>query len=109
VSERVELRHHTDAGADLRAVRGRVEPEEAQRARMTPATRSDHPHRAALAGAVGAEEAEHLAGLHLHVDAADGGEVSEALDELLGDDEWFRHGGATVPGERLDDSASSGR
>ena len=56
----------------------------------------DHAHRAALAGAVGAEEAEHLAGLHLHVDAVDGGELAEAFDELVGDDQRFGHAGWTV-------------
>ena len=42
---------------------------------------ADHPHRRRLAGTVRAEEAERLAALHLDVDAVDGGEVAEALDQ----------------------------
>ncbi len=46
----------------------------------------DHFHRRRFAGAVRAEEAEHLPGFHLEGDAVDGGEVAVALGQLPGFD-----------------------
>ena len=59
----------------------RVEAEDPQLAGGGRRGAADHPHRRRLAGAVGSEEAERLAAVDLDVDAVDGGEVAEALDQ----------------------------
>ncbi len=46
----------------------------------------EHPDHGGLAGAVGAEYAEDLAAAHFEVDAVDGAEVAEGLDEPGGAD-----------------------
>ena len=48
--------------------------------------RREHPEHRGLAGAVGAEHAEDLAAAYLEVDAVDGAEVAEGLDEPGGVD-----------------------
>ena len=78
----IGLRHHADPRADLLAVGGRVESEDRQLALGHRRDAADHAHRRRLAGAVGAEEAERLASVHLDIDPVDGGEVTEALHEL---------------------------
>ena len=55
---------------------------------------ADHAHRRGLAGAVGAEEAERLAAVHVDVDAVDRGEVAEALHQPAGVDQRQVVGGA---------------
>ena len=52
-----------------------------------PQQAEEQPDEGGLAGAVGAEEADHLAGSHLEVHAGDGGEGAEAAHGALGDGE----------------------
>jgi len=51
-----------------------------------PQDRGEDPDGGRLAGAVGAEEAEHGAGRDGEIDPVEGGDVSEPLDEAGGDD-----------------------
>ena len=85
--ERVFLRDDPEARADLRAFVHGIHAENAQRAAARRRDAADHPHRGALAGAVGPEEAERLARLHREVDSVDCGEVAEALRQSLRMDE----------------------
>ena len=91
VVERVLLRAHAEPATDRRAVGGGVHAEDPQLAGAHRAHRRDHPHRARLAGTVGAEEAERLATAHLHVDALDGLEVAERLAQSPCRDHGFCH------------------
>ena len=90
--EVVLLRHDAEPAADLRAVGRGIHPEDAQRAARYRRHAADHPHGRALAGAVGAEETEGLAGIDHEVDAVDRDERAEPLRERVGVDERIRHG-----------------
>ena len=85
--EGVLLRHDAEPGADARPVGARVEAQHPQRAVGDRRDAADHAHRRGLAGAVGTEEAEGLAAVHVDVDAVDGGEVTEALHQPAGVDQ----------------------
>ena len=52
--------------------------------------RAQHVDRRRLAGAVGAEEAEDLAGLHLEIDAANRPHLAKGLDEVADGDRGRR-------------------
>ena len=82
VVEGVLLRADPEPAADGRAVRRRVEAEDAQVAVGHRRDGRDHPHRRGLAGAVGAEEAERLAPAYGDVDAAHRLEVAERLAQV---------------------------
>ena len=87
-----------------------IETEDPERPRRDRRDAADHPHRRALAGAVRPEEAERLAALDVEVDAVDGDELAEALDEAARVDRWGRlaHGlqttyaGRMAPSRRFD-------
>ena len=79
--EVVLLRDDAEPGADARAVAVGVHAQDAQLAVRARGDAADHPHRGGLAGAVRPEEAERLPAPDLDVDAADRGEVAEALDQ----------------------------
>src|SRR6185437_2852817 len=81
--EGVLLRDDAETRADLRALLHGIHVEDAQRAAARRRDAADHPHRRALAGTVRAEKAERLARLYREVDAVDGGEVAEALQQAL--------------------------
>ena len=65
--------HHVETGHPRDAGRG-------------PQQGGEHPHGRALAGAVGAEEAEHLARLDLEIDTVDRPHVAEVTNETFGID-----------------------
>ena len=79
-----------------RAVRTRIQPEHAQRAAAARRHAGDHPHGGGLAGAVGPEEAEHLAAAHVHVDPANGLDRAEALAQSAGLDQSVPHAGTVT-------------
>ena len=66
------LGHVADAAADLGGVARQVDARDPGVARRRADERREHAQRRRLAGAVGAEEAEDLAGADLEVDAAHG-------------------------------------
>ena len=86
--ERVLLGYDAEACADRasRAWRGPC-PSTRERAVRDRRDAADHPHRARLAGAVGAQEAERLAPRDVEVDPVDGREVAEALRQAAGMDD----------------------
>ena len=83
-----EARHAVERGhAGLR-----VAPEEPHAALAGADEPQHHPQRRRLAGAVGAEVAEDVAGKHGEVDAGDRHQVAVALDEAADLDGWrLRH------------------
>jgi hypothetical protein len=85
--EVVLLRDDAQPRADRRPVAARVHAQHPQLAVGDRGDAGDHAHGRRLAGAVGAEEAERLAGLDLEVDAVDRDVLAEALGERLGLDE----------------------
>ena len=93
--ERVE-RGLLQRGADQRAHRGalalNVVPGHARAARGGRQQRGEHVHGRRLAGAVGAQEAEHLAGLDPQLDAVHRARaLLEIAHEVDGFDGGFRH------------------
>ena len=84
-----------------RRARGRA-AEQPDRARRGPEQAEQQPDEGGLAGAVGAEQADHLAGAHLEVDAGDGGERAEAAHDAA-----RRRRGVGRPGRRA--RAAAGR
>ena len=75
-------------------------PVEQDRPCVGPRDAHDHAQRRGLARAVGPEEAEDLAGPHVEVEAAYGGDVPEALrDPLDGEKRRAVHGGRLHPCE----------
>ncbi len=92
--EVVDLRHHAEARLDLACLRARIHADDAERAVAERAGTRDHAHGAGLPGTVGAEEAERLAGMHVEIDAVDGGELAEPLRQAAGVDKGGgrRHG-----------------
>ena len=81
------LGHHRDSLADLDAVR-RVErqPRDTGRARGGGDQGGEHAHGRRLAGAVRAEEAEHLAGADAEGDVVDREPLTEPLRQVLDDE-----------------------
>jgi hypothetical protein len=55
------------------------------------------PDGGGLAGAVGAEEADHLARVNLQGERVDGGDRAEAFGQLVGDDRRDGHGSSSSP------------
>ena len=90
--ERLLLRGDTEVGTDLRAVRDRVEPEDAQKPARWRRDAADHPHRRGLPRSVRTQEPECFAALDVEVDAVHGDEAAEALDEAAGMDQRQRLG-----------------
>ena len=68
-------------GAHLVRRRDEVVAHDARRARVGPRQRRQHAHQRRLAGAVRAEDGEDHAARHVEVDAVDGAQVAEPLDE----------------------------
>ena len=77
------LMHHADAGAD--GVAGAVEADrlavDEDFALVRPVEAGEHVHQGGLAGAVFAEQAEHLAGADVEVDGVVGDQIAEALGD----------------------------
>ena len=67
------LQHHTDAWPQPRVVGDRIEPEHLDGAGIGADESLAHLHRGGFAGAVGAEQRQHLSGVHLEVELGDGG------------------------------------
>ena len=84
--EVVVLRNDAETLADGRPVALWIEIEDRQLAPGAWRHCADHPHRGALAGAVGPEEAECLALLDGEVDAVDRVELAEAFPQPSSDD-----------------------
>ncbi len=81
--ERLVLEDEADVPADVVALGGDVEAAHAGGAGGGPRERAEHVDRRALAGAVGAEEAEDLAASDGERDAADGLDLAVGLGELV--------------------------
>ena len=62
------LQHHTDASADLRVVGERIQAQDLDAARVGLDEALAHLHSRGLARTVGAEQREHLGGLHVEVE-----------------------------------------
>ena len=67
------LQHHADARPQPRVVGDRVQPEHLDGAGVGADEPLAHLHRRGLAGAVGAQQREHLGGVHLEVEVGNGG------------------------------------
>ncbi len=80
--ERELLRHVADALARRGARRAQVDAGDAQRAAGRRQQAAEHAEGGRLAGAVGAEQAEDLAGLDLEADVVDGGEGAELAHQI---------------------------
>ena len=78
-----ELACETDAGAHPLRFVGDVEAQHGRLAGVGAEDRRQHPHGSGLAGAVGAEQAEHGCGRDLEVDAVERDHVAEALLQTL--------------------------
>ena len=78
-----ELACETDAGAHPLRFVGDVEAQHGRLAGVGAEDRRQHPHGSGLAGAVGAEQAEHGCGRDLEVDAVERDDVAEALLQTL--------------------------
>jgi hypothetical protein len=92
--ERGRLQLDTDHGADLVGLADGVEARHLDAAGVGLAQALDHLEGGGLAGAVGAEDAEDLAGADVEVDAGDGGEAFVAFDEAADlDDRGGARGG----------------
>ena len=79
--ERGVLEHGADAGGGLLELVVAL-PVERRRSRRRPHEAEQRAQRRALAGAVGAEEAGHAAGLDVEGEVVDGGDAAEALGEV---------------------------
>src|SRR5204862_3317448 len=87
------LEHDAEALADFGLVRGGVQAVELERATRGAQQRGEHLDGRRLAGAVGAEEREDLAGLDVEGDVVDGGDGAERPDDVLdADDGVSGHG-----------------
>ena len=84
--DRGVLAGEADPGSHRVGLAGDVEPEDRRRAAVGGDDGGEDPHGRGLAGAVGAEDAEHAAGRYLEVDTGEGLEVAEALRETLDPD-----------------------
>src|SRR5689334_13244130 len=80
--ERELLTHVADAALDPLALGVDIVAGDARRSRRRREEAGEYPDRGRLAGAVGAKEAEHLAGGDVEGDVIDGGEVAKATREL---------------------------
>ena len=88
--ERGVLEDEADVAADVVALGDDVEAADARRPRTSAGEGAEHVDRRALAGAVGAEEAEDLARRDGERDAADGVDLAVGLDEPLDVDRGLR-------------------
>ena len=83
------LGHDRDPAADLHAVLGRErESGDGGRPRGRGEERAERSNRGRLAGAIGAEEAEHLTASHLERDVGERAAVAELLREMLDRYRW---------------------
>src|SRR5262249_48190024 len=80
---RHRLRDHANRAAHPVGLLPDVEAVDDGRAGGRRQQRDEHANQRRLAGAVGAEQAEELAGLHRERNPVDGGEVAELLDDPL--------------------------
>ncbi|CAB4894478.1 unannotated protein [freshwater metagenome] len=80
------LQCHADSAPHLVGIFDHVEASHVRGARCGPQQGGEHAYGGALAGTVRAEEAEHLTGVHLQVDAIDGFDIAEVAHEALGVD-----------------------
>ena len=88
--QRGVLEDQADVAAHVVALRDDVEAADARRAGRRLGQRAEHVDRRALAGAVGAEEAEDLARRDGERNAADGVDVAVGLDEVVDLDGGWR-------------------
>ena len=79
--ERRELSGHRDLGAHLLRRPHQVMAHDAGAALIRTRQRCQHAHQRRLAGAVGAEDGEYHAPRHFEIDAVNGTQIAEALDE----------------------------
>ena len=84
-------RQISDPGADRHAVPARVETEELGRSRRRALEVEQRPDRRRLPGAVGPQEAEHLAWFDVEVDVLDATSAAVALRQLMGLDHRRAH------------------
>jgi hypothetical protein len=90
-----------DQPADRRGVADDVDTGDLGPPGVRPQQRGEDVHGRGLAGAVGAEQAQHRARLHLQRDAVEGADVlAVRLDEVLGDDRGTTHAGDRTDGAR---------
>ena len=89
-----DVRHEAEDAPDLVGVPGDGEAGDLGLAARRPQQRGEDAQRGRLAGAVGPDQAEDLAGLDGQVDAGDGQRAVVALDEALGAND---RGHSTVP------------
>ena len=89
--KRDALRHDTDLTLHFDWIIGEIDPENFHAAGRRREEAGEHFDRGGFAGAVGAEEAEELAGGDAKVHIVDGDEVSEAARKMLGGDGWNVH------------------
>ena len=87
--ERRRLDHRADAPQRRPGVRRHVVAEAQRAPRRRPHEAEDHANGGALAGAVGSEEAEHLAGVEVDIEPADGLDLAVALAQALGTHDFF--------------------
>ena len=80
------LAGQADALAQGGGVADGVQARDADRAGVRAQQRGEHADRRRLARAVGAEQAEHRAGLDLEVDAVERADLAERLDEAFDED-----------------------
>ena len=80
--EREALAHVADVALDALGLAGDVVSGDGRAAGGGREQTGQHPDRGGLAGAVRAEEAEHLAGADVEGDAVDGGEGAEAARQI---------------------------
>jgi hypothetical protein len=92
------LAREPDAETELLGVAHHVEPVDLGAAAGGREQRGEDAHRGGLAGAVGPEESEHRALLHLEVDALERLHVAEMLHELFGTDDGRGHEGTGYRG-----------
>ena len=77
------LQHHADARPQPGVVGDRVQPEHLDGAGVGADEPLAHLHRRGLAGAVGAQQREHLGGVHVEVEVGNGGGSGRARAVLL--------------------------
>src|SRR5690606_37397965 len=81
-----EVGHVADDAADLAAMLETIKAADRRTALIGPHQAGEDLHGGALAGAVGADEAEDLASADLEGEVIDGGEGSEALGDVAEDE-----------------------
>src|SRR6185436_12574390 len=77
--QRVLLRYDAEPRANVRAVRHRIQADDAERSRRRRRDAPDHSHRRRLSGSVRSKKAEGLTSLDVEVDAVYGHELAKTL------------------------------